>query len=123
MKYLLTLLCAAMIAGCDPLGIACTDEARPGIGLVLVDSATNGPPLSGQLRLLVTDGAFVDSVRATIEPRNYNLPFHLAWERRGTYRIDAFVTGHHPWSLSGVEVQHDGCHVQTRTIWARFRSQ
>jgi hypothetical protein len=112
------------IGGCDMLGItqSCATYAAPGIEVVLRDSATNGPILSGEALIVATDGAYADSVRFTIEPRNYNVGAGLAEERTGTYSVEAHVTDYRSWTMDGIQVREtsDGCHVLTRTLYTRL---
>jgi hypothetical protein len=39
-----------------------------------------------------------------------------AGEREGTYRIDVFAEGYAPATIEDVEVDEEGCHVESRRI-------
>ena len=108
--------------GCDALGItrACTTEARPGIGVVLMDAATSGPILDGEAVITAIDGMFRDSIRFTVAPGNYNVAMPLAYERDGNYLVQARVTGYLDWAMDDIRVRDGGCHVETRTLFAHL---
>jgi hypothetical protein len=109
------------LSGCGLLDpVACTQEARPGISLVVMDSVTGGPVTAADVMVIASDGAVADTVRGPHIPAP-PLAAGLAYERAGTYRVEARATGYTTWARSGVRVTEDECHVRTVQLAARMR--
>ena len=109
---------SGMLAGCNPFtGFACTDEARPGLRVAVVDSLTNAN-VSGDARVIAREGAYADTAhfRAPLDS-----PYWLAEEREGTYTVTVEQEGYRLWSRSGIKVTGDRCHVRTVTLTARLQ--
>ncbi|MBY0492169.1 MAG: hypothetical protein K2R93_20180 [Gemmatimonadaceae bacterium] len=109
------LLLLTLVAGCnasnntDP--IVCTTEARAGINVVVRDADTQAG-LAAVARGAVTDGAYVDSLRAN----GSTTTMAAAYERPGTYVVDVRATGYQGFTTTGVTVTKDQCHVIPQTV-------
>ncbi len=118
-------LLPVVVTACDILGVEkkCATYAVPAVSVVLMDSVSNGPVLSGSAIVIATSGTYSDTARVNIEPRNYNLGIPVAFERPGTYKVDVLVTNYFPWSIQNIRVDKtsDGCHVSTRQLTVRLR--
>jgi hypothetical protein len=98
------LLSLSLLGGCD---LMCTLELRWGLS-VGVTGADTGQPLDAMV--VIRDGDYVEELRPVSER-------HVgAGERPGSYRIDIIATGYAPKTLDGVEVDDEGCHVETEQI-------
>ena len=110
-------LSALLLHGCDlfPVGV-CTDQLVYGIEVTVRDSMT-GALLSVDPTGVLTDGSY----RETMEPVGTS---HLwgAPERPGTYDIEITAQRYRTWNRQGVEVEMEsnGCHVETVELEARM---
>lgn len=95
----------------DPTGVDCTDEARPGV-IVHVLDATSGVELTGASGTL-RDGEYVETLEAV------QTVLLGAFERAGTYRVEVARADYQPWFKEGVRVTRDRCHVRTVELEAR----
>jgi hypothetical protein len=101
-------------------GGACTEEARAGITLTIVDSLLGSIPLSNVVAT-VQDGEYADSaVVAAYPDGTFDGLVPFAWERAGTYDVSARAAGYVPWTRAGVVVERDACHVVTVPLTARL---
>lgn len=109
---------AALVAGCSDMlsPEICTMEARAGITVLVLDSATNTPVGEGA-SIIATDGAFADTV---ITVADYEGPYGFVHERAGSYTVVVEKDGFQHWSTSDVRVTRDDCHVHTTSITARL---
>ena len=90
----------------------CTDEARPGIRVNVLDSLTNTPITEG-VRVIARSGTFAD----TSDPG-----FHaVAFEQAGMFDVTVEKDGYRLWSRDDVRVQRDECHVRTVDLTARLQ--
>ena len=117
MRYLRGAAGLAMTAGllgCDAVTHAleaCDDVAAFGLGVSVVDGASSVSLVNGTT-VFVQDGTFSDSVTVmgdsslVFSSRIWLLP-----ERAGTYAIDVRHAGYRDWTMSGVRIVKDGCHV------------
>ena len=119
---------ALLLSGCDsPLEEdfdVCTPNYVMGLNVDVVDSVTTAPPASALL--IARSGAFVDSVGPLPSYQAWeNGPFVLrlsaAGERAGTYDLTVRSPGYRDWTLMGVKVTADGCHVRPVAVTARLR--
>lgn len=96
------------------------DTVYAGLMVTVVDIRTSGPLLT-EVTMLVTDGAFADTVRAA-PPRT--LPLASAYGRPGTYLIELTAVGYRTWRMSGVRVGRSAiCEtIDTRHITARLEA-
>ena len=113
---------SALVAGCSAStspGIACTANFVYGITVNVRDSAS-GASLGGA-HGAVHDGAYVDSLRpyasAGYDVSNVS-QFSAAGERAGTYTVEVARAGYRPFSLAGVVVTRDACHVHPQSVTA-----
>jgi hypothetical protein len=102
------------IGACTKTPVVCTEEARPGIRLIVVDSAT-GAGLALATVAVARDNGFVDTLKKATDSVMFG-----AYERGGRYHIDVSRDYYLSWSIDGVEVAQGVCHVQTVTITARL---
>ena len=111
----------ATLAGCSSATAprVCTALYAYGITVNVRDSAS-GASLGGA-RGAVHDGAYVDSLRpyasAGYDVSNVS-QFSAAGERAGTYTVEVVRAGYRPFSLAGVVVTSDACHVHPQSVTA-----
>ncbi len=119
MRRFAIVLSALLVHGCDlfPLGV-CTDQLVYGIIVTVRDSVT-GERLGSDPAGLLTDGSY----RETMEPAGHSRLWG-APERPGTYDIEITAQGYRTWNRRGVEVEMEwnGCHVETVELEARMVS-
>lgn len=101
----------------------CTAEYRYGLGIQVQDSVT-GQFIASGARLIVRDGAFVETMQAPANrPDVDSLPIPAAGERPGVYTLTVQKPGYREWRTSGVKVTADRCHVQPVRVLARLQPQ
>jgi hypothetical protein len=116
-NYRVTLLVSAV-------GTVCTEEARPGLMVGLIDAVTGESTGFTEVSVVAVEGDHRDSVYQSAYPASpYNGPLPLAYERRGTYQVIVRASGYAPWTRSGVVVDGDVCHVITVPLTARLNRQ
>ena len=123
MRKLLLGIALVVLAGCDVLGIGktCTSELAWGVSLVLEDSATGGPVVADEIRVVAQDGAYVEERDIDPNPPNPG-PVSIVEDRSGTYRITVVASGYAPWVQDGIQVgMEDECHVRTVSLEARLQ--
>ena len=99
----------------------CTAEYRFGLGVQVQDSIS-GQLITSGARLIVRDGAFVDTVQAPVNrPDVDSLPIPAVGERPGVYTLTVQKPGYREWRKSGVRVTADRCHVQPVGVTARLQ--
>ena len=96
----------------DATGTVCTDEARPGVVVHVLD-ATSGVGLSGASGT-VREGEYVETLQGM------QTMLAGAYERAGTYRVEVTRPDYQPWLQEDVQVTRDRCHVRTVTLDARL---
>lgn len=102
-------LAALLVHGCDfPLLGVCTDQLVYGITVTVRDSAT-GELLGSDPSGVLTDGSYRETMESA-GPSLWGAP-----ERPGTYDIEITAEGYRTWNRKGVrvEMEWDGCHVET----------
>lgn len=105
------LLCLAGCSASAPTDVVCTAVALPGVSVEVRDADTQAG-LAAIARGAVTEGLFVDSLRAI----GSSTTMQAAYERPGTYTVDVRATGYQPFTTVGVKVTKGECHVNTQTI-------
>ena len=90
--------------------VVCTMEARPGITVQTLDKRT-GDVLKGPTVLILKDGLYADTVRASTGPLPAPTNISGAYERPGTYTVIVRHAGYRDFVKSGVTVTKDVCHV------------
>lgn len=93
--------------------IVCTADFRMAIVVAVRDSITGEPRATGAAGV-VRDGAYTDSLRGA------NLTLSGAPERAGTYTVTIERPGYHTWSVGGIQVTRNACHVNTAQLTARL---
>lgn len=115
-------LAVLVIAVCDGIVAPCTDEARFGISVEVVDAATGGPVLSASIFAAARDGAYADSVRFSNADRPDPVTaLGFAVERDGVYDLEITATGYSSWNRGGVRVSGGRCHVETVRLTASLQ--
>jgi hypothetical protein len=95
----------------------CSNEARPGLLVSVVDDETAAPiPATIQ----VIDGAYHEEVGPT---SLLGSEYAAAYERAGVYRIEVSSEGYFPENLAGVVVADGACHVVTEEVVVRLISE
>ncbi len=120
LSSLLTFLAPLAIGGCDivtPSDTVCTLVAVPAISVEVVDSASNAPVGRGA-QIVARDGVYADTAMFTASDG----PYGLAYERAGTYTVSVQQQGYRLWTISGINVSRDECHVRMMPLTARLRS-
>ena len=110
MRRFAIVLSALLLHGCDLFPIVvCTDQLVYGIEVTVRDSTT-GELLSVDPTGVLTDGVYRETMEAIGPGSLWGAP-----ERPGTYDIEITAQGYRTWTRQGVEVEmdRDGCHVET----------
>jgi hypothetical protein len=111
----LLLLLLATLAGCNAstntAPVVCTTQAVAGVNVVVRDADTQAG-IASLARGAVTDGAYVDSLRAN----GSQTTMSAAYERTGTYVVEVRATGYQGFITTGVTVTKDQCHVIPQTV-------
>jgi hypothetical protein len=115
----LALLATAACKGPDEINYNCTDEARAGIVITVLDSAS-GVAAGKDARIVAKAGTFTDSVPGMWTAASDG-PFALAHEHAGTYTLTVSKTGYRDWTKTGIVVTKDECHVRTVSVTARLQ--
>lgn len=113
------------LAGCgnDPVGFACTTEARSSVTVTVLDSASGTGRARGAT-VILRDGAYTDSsVFALDDPLPGDSVFYPTntFERAGTYTVRVRRPGYALWERQNVRVTSDQCHVVTARVRARLQ--
>lgn len=113
------------VAGCgnDPIAFACTDEARPSVMVIVLDSVS-GIGLAAGATVVLQDGTYSDSaVSGTGFPMPGDSAFYATntYERVGTYTVRVRRPGYALWQRQDVRVTKDRCHVVTVRVRARLQ--
>ena len=115
------LLTLVVVSACGSIfdSTECTTEARPGIRLEVLDSATRAPAGGAAALIIARDGSLADTARSFSPDSSAEAQFAvLAFERPGIYEITVQRAGYHLWRRSGVRVMSGECHVRTVEITA-----
>ena len=127
-QYILAGVSFISMSGCSVIeNEVCTDIARSGIVLSIIDAQTQGAVVA--FHATVTDGDFVESVTIgdtmnfsdPVLPAEQYLPSAaFAEERAGTYSISIESPGFESWQQRNVQVEmeNSGCHVITQRVSA-----
>jgi len=109
---------AAALTATARLTLTCTMEARPGLTLAVVDSATGQAPAGpGGMRFRAVGGTFVDSLVVPALIGGWS----TAWERGGTYSVTVDADGFRPWRADSLMVTSGLCHVRTTRVSVRLQ--
>jgi hypothetical protein len=116
------LLMAGLLAGVgpgcvleveDPPEPGCTDEARAGLMITVVDAWNGRIPIPATITL--TDGSYTETVGPDTLGGEQGL-YAAAWERPGVYDIQVSSPGYGLVIIEDVEVRADECHVITEQL-------
>lgn len=103
-----------LLVGCDLFGPqACTTEAVPGVEIDVVHAVT-GEPVTSALSGALSEGSYQEEMLAH-ENRLIG-----ALEREGRYSAAVTADGYRVWIMDGIEVEDDGCHVETVRLEAEL---
>jgi hypothetical protein len=123
-------LTVSLSAACNDVdGIfACTRDARPGIYVAVVDSATNEPVRSTSIRGIATENSFLhgiysDTATIVAPDASPHTSLYLAWEHAGTFTVSVDAPGYRTWTADHVVVRltEQKCHVVTVNLTARMQ--
>jgi hypothetical protein len=122
MRVLWIVLLSAGMAGCEVLGLgkSCYSELVYGVGVSIVDASTGLPITHGTGKVVVSEGAYADSVVFTEDERCSNTAA-LAGERPGVYTVEVVLDGYRRFIESDVRVRDGECHVSTAHVVARMQ--
>ena len=127
MRYLSLALGTAIVAvwSCsDPQGVNCPSVERAALRLVLEDSVTGVRFPFEDVVASARDGGFEDiaSVASIDGSATSPTALPLAFGRAGTYEVDVTAQGYDAWSVDGISVSEDQCHLPaTRTLIVRLQ--
>jgi hypothetical protein len=110
------------LTGCESLFGICETNGISAIGVVIVDSLTQGPVVADTIWGRARDGSYVDSVLFSTIGRTEpitSLPF--ATEREGVYDVLIGASGYRTWERRGVRVRDGGCHVKPVSLTAKLQ--
>jgi 6,7-dimethyl-8-ribityllumazine synthase len=101
-------------------GVVCTDILVAGLVVEVRDATTSEPAAFGA-RGEIRDGSYVEMLQVegggTVDPATA-LRLVGAWERPGVYSVVVRKEGYRDWTVSGVLVEADACHVLRVTLRA-----
>lgn len=101
--------------------VACTQVAVPSLSITVVDSASGQPMLFTGLWARAKEGAYVDSVAVNLGDKLKGaVVIPLAYEHEGTLAVAVHADGYLLWTISGIGVMKDACHVKTVSLTARL---
>jgi hypothetical protein len=112
------LLLVANVAACNGISAPwlCTDELRPALSVDIRDAAS-GEFVGAGARAIAVDGSYADTAFAEMTA----FPYHLAFERAGSYTVTVERSGYQTWTRSAIVVSEGRCHVQTVVVIARLQ--
>ncbi len=88
-------------------GIVCTELAAAGLNITVVDAVTKQPLCDATV--VATEGEHTETLM--VNPPTGDCQYAGAYERAGTYSLDATSPGHLAATLVDVTVTKDECHV------------
>ena len=118
MKMLSRLLPLVLTFGLEACAEGCDLISIPGIRVTLVDETT-GSPLQGDVTVVATEGSYIDSIQPAVRPGEPRIAF-LAFDRPGTYHVEAQAPGYVNWVATTVRVTMGDCHVETVDLTAEL---
>ena len=110
----LTALLFTGVACSDPT--VCTLSFDYGI-IVRVEDSLSGASAAFGARLVLRDGAYVDSTAVSFD----GLHLSGAGERAGSYTVTVQKPTYHDWTRTNVRVTADECHVKAVSLTARLQ--
>jgi len=124
LELIVALAATSALASCtNPFGATlCTLNVEQAVVVEIRDART-GVALAAGARGAVRDGAYVDSLRPHASSGSSPGVLYsraAADERVGTYAVDVRHAGYRPWTVAGVRVTRDKCHVRTRNLRANL---
>jgi hypothetical protein len=115
-KSAVALLSGLMLLGCNSIAAPCDTSQRAGIALSIRDSVTQGPVLVDSIQIVVSDGAYSDTVQFTNVRPDPVTELSLALERPGLYKVEIRAAGYVLWTRSSIGVEDGRCHVRTADV-------
>ena len=111
---ILVLFTLSLTAACsDPI---CTLSFDYGI-VVRVEDSVSGAPAASGARLVLRDGAYLESTEENLA----GLYLNGAGERAGDYTVTVQKPTYHDWVRTNVRVTADACHVHSVSLTARLQ--
>lgn len=125
MRWFLAAL--SLVSACrltEPRVVICNYIMLPAVAVEVTDAQT-GRNLTEHAVGILRDGTYTDSLHlhdgSCYGPSEAALRFRCGgYERIGTYEVQVNHEGYRPWSLSGVAVTRDECHVKTVVVSAKL---
>lgn len=125
MRWFLAAL--SLVSACrltEPRVVVCSYQMLPAVAVEISDAQT-GRTLAAHAVGILRDGTYTDSLQlhdgSCYGPTEAAPRFRCgAYERSGTYEVQVTHEGYRPWSLSGVAVTKDECHVKTVVVSAKL---
>jgi hypothetical protein len=115
MKKLILLLCCTplfLAISCDNEDIYCTQEAKAGLNVTVVNSQTN-VPIAEDVTVIAQDGSYLETLEYF---PGGEFVFSGAFERIGTYIITVTKPGFQTFTTQAITVTKDECHVIPQQI-------
>lgn len=116
-------LALAPLLGCHgdrSLGVVCAPTLGEAVVVLLRDAGT-GTPLADGARGAVTEGSFVDSLRAMPLEGPPRRTLVGGRDREGTYVVTVDRQGYRPWRADAVRVTRGVCGVNTVGLVAELQ--
>ncbi|HSD15471.1 MAG TPA: carboxypeptidase-like regulatory domain-containing protein [Flavobacterium sp.] len=91
--------------------VNCTEEARAGLNVTVMDAATHTVLTEGVV-VVATEGTYSE----TLELIPGSDVFSGAWERQGNYMLTVTKSGYQTYTSETITVDADVCHVIPQSI-------
>lgn len=118
------LMAMLFLPGCsevvDDNPTVCTTEARAGIVISVVDSATGSPIACGAHAVITAPGFAEDVDNTPPLPCDDRSAIAGAYERPGTYSVTVSRQGYYDLTMNDIVVTAGVCHVNTASVEARM---
>ncbi|HUR94991.1 MAG TPA: hypothetical protein VMY76_10435 [Gemmatimonadales bacterium] len=111
----------SLVAACSDPAV-CLPNVVPAVEIEVRDASTD-EFIAGIVRGVLSEGAFVDSLRVIASIGNdpaVATTLGAGEERPGTYAVHLEGSGYAAWDTGNVRVTRDECHVRTATFTARL---
>lgn len=95
--------------------INCTEEARAGLNVTVMDAVTHAVLTEG-VTVVATEGTYSE----TLEFFPGTDVFSGAWERKGDYILTVTKAGYQNYTSETITVESDVCHVIPQNIMAHI---
>ena len=100
---------------------ACTEEARPGMVVNLLDAASK-ELINCSAEITVSEDDFIATFVNDGQACDNNAGMNMVTERSGFYQLTAVRPGYETVELSNIGVARDLCHVATQSVLVEMRA-